>query len=86
MTGGADADRFEFVIGDGQDIITDFQAGRDELILDADLLDLSLSLKAMVSTYVSVANGDLVIGFGEDMLTLEGISDIREIATDIQLI
>lgn len=57
LTGGTGADVFEFDAGDGHDIITDFQNGRDRL--DFDDLDAT-GIQALIAT-ASQQGADLVL-------------------------
>jgi Ca2+-binding RTX toxin-like protein len=83
MSGGAGADTFLFALGFGEDTISSWEAG-DKISLDADLgsadfaaldNDTSGTLDD-ADALVAVSAGDMVIDFGEDVLTIEGVTEL----------
>jgi Ca2+-binding RTX toxin-like protein len=83
-TGGAGADHFVFGLGGGNDVVTDYEAGVDQLFLTGGLRDYR----------VRDVNGDgfqdlvLNLAFGGGSVTLLGVDDIGDVdfATPIDLI
>lgn len=74
LSGGAGADTFYIKSGQGNDRITDFEAGRDGL----DVIRLD---KAVLKNFADVLShasetreGDLVIKYGDNTVTLEGVA------------
>ena len=67
LTGGAGRDVFSFALGNsGSDVITDYEAGLDQLEIDLKGADPS-------AVAVSIEAGNTVLRFGGDVLTLEGV-------------
>ncbi len=74
LTGGAGADRFYFIGGQGNDRITDFEAGKaglDTIRLDKAVLK---NFADVLSHATETREGDLVIKYGAGSITLEGIA------------
>lgn len=90
LTGGLGADRFRFLIKDGEigdDTITDFELGIDNLRLDEDLWGGGLTRSDVVTQFASVIDGDVVFDFGDgDRITLEGLTSTAGLVDDISLI
>ena len=84
MTGGGGRDTFIF--NDGDDRITDFGAYVDTLQLEvASLGDAGMSV-ADVLALGQIVGGDAVFDFGDDILTLDGITDINLLATSLIIV
>jgi Ca2+-binding RTX toxin-like protein len=70
LSGGSGDDIFAFARGFGQDHITDFQIGRDRLML----LDIPGG-----PDRIGIVNGQLVIGIGADTITIDNITSMRSL-------
>jgi len=86
LTGGIGADRFVF--SEGQDTVTDFVSGEDDLRLTESLWGTSgRTAQQIVDTYASSQNGNTVFNFGNDhILTLLGVSDPSTLIDDISFV
>jgi Ca2+-binding RTX toxin-like protein len=79
LTGGAGKDIFEFYTGEGRDRISDFQNGQDRMdIHNWTGLDNFADVKA----HAKFVDGDVVIKFGADVLTVEGLTLAQMDKTD----
>ncbi|WP_137157759.1 calcium-binding protein [Rhizobium sp. FKL33] len=79
LTGGAGKDIFEFYTGEGRDRITDFQNGQDRMDIQK---WTGLDTFADVKAHAAMASGDLVIKFGADVLTVDGLTLAQMDKTD----
>jgi Ca2+-binding RTX toxin-like protein len=71
LTGGSGKDVFEFYTTQGRDRITDFQNGQDRM----DIHNWTgMDTYADVKAHASMVSGDLVLKFGGDVLTVEGLT------------
>ncbi len=84
MTGGSGRDAFVF--RDGNDRITDYMPQVDRLILEDDLWAGTLNASEVVSTYASVDGPNIVFDFGDNTLTLEGLSTLDGLADRIDFV
>jgi Ca2+-binding RTX toxin-like protein len=75
MTGGAGADNFYFVSGDGQDVITDFEIGIDTITIDGLALDVWLD-GANWSVVSASETTFSVTSLSGDALTLENVDGL----------
>ncbi|MEE9453505.1 MAG: hypothetical protein V3V13_03865, partial [Paracoccaceae bacterium] len=76
LTGGVGVDMFTFVSGDGQDVITDFEVGVDNISIDGVVIDPNNLPDGVSVTQQASATGgfDLLISYGsEDSILLTGI-------------
>ncbi|WP_158964432.1 hypothetical protein [Chachezhania sediminis] len=72
LTGGAGRDRFVFATGDGKDRITDFEPGRDLLVLHHDAADLNAArIRQAAEAAVLEIGGDSIAFGGLDAATLD---------------
>lgn len=79
LIGGSQRDIFDFNPGDGRDRITNFQDGVDQINLDEwrqfnsveDILD-----------HARERNGDVILSFGRDQLTIENVTKAQLDASD----
>ena len=85
-TGNSGADTFAFNVGLGRDVITDFVIGTDELRLDDALWSGDLSATQVIDTYAMLLNGDVVLEFGLDTLTFEGLTSTAGLADDLSIV
>ncbi|WP_299151804.1 calcium-binding protein [uncultured Tateyamaria sp.] len=75
LLGGGGADTFIFA--EGRDVILDFDAQNDQLMLDLDLFGGTAPSNAELEGMSSTSNGDLFINFGGfNGLTLEGLTSL----------
>ena len=75
LWGGAGRDVFEFEVGDGRDIVEDFQDGLDRIDFD----DFNFQSAAEVLSYADQVGDDVVFDFGTDgrlMLRSIDLSDL----------
>ena len=87
MKGGAGSDEFVFNEGGEADLILDFSATEDRLRIDADLLAGETTGQELVDAYGSVQGGNVVLDFGDgDVLTVNGVSDLDDLASQIDII
>jgi Ca2+-binding RTX toxin-like protein len=74
LKGGAGEDTFVFNDGSDRDVILDFDAGDDILLIGSDLLNGQTTGQAILDAFGTETGGGLVLNFGGgDVLTLEGI-------------
>lgn len=71
LSGGEGADTYGFSSAWGDDRITDFTGGEDRL--DFSALDITLE-----DLFIETVDGNTVVSFGEDSLTLEGVEELDE--------
>ena len=82
LEGGRGADIFVFAVGDDRDTIRDFETGKDELSIEADLAGGVTSVARVLNTYGREKKGDVVLDFGDgDRLTVKDVT-IAELAAD----
>ena len=87
LKGGTGADEFVFGEGGDRDVILDFNTSEDRLRIDADLLAGQSSGQAVVNAYGSVQGGHVVLDFGDgDVLTVNGVSSLNDVASQIDII
>lgn len=86
LRGGAGQDRFIFREDMGRDKIKDFQDNIDTLVIDDALWGGGLSKRQMLDTYASVVNGDVVLDFGTDEITIEDFTNINALFNDLTII
>ena len=82
ISGNADADQFKFAVGDGLDIVNDFnRAQGDQLVISTALADNVAALLAAGTT----VNGNAVFTFGggEQTITLTGVAHTSLLAADV---
>ncbi|MBB1248461.1 calcium-binding protein [Rhizobium sp. G21] len=79
LTGGAGKDIFDFYTTQGRDRITDFQNGQDRMDIH---LWTGMDTFADVKAHASMVSGDLVLKFGADVLTVEGLTLMTMDKTD----
>ena len=78
LSGSHGNDRFVFKQGDDQDVIEDFQAADDLLILDHAWRDAGMSKSQFVERYAHVTNDGIELRFGDgDRILLEGFSNLN---------
>ena len=86
LTGNAGGDRFVFAAGDGHDRITDFSKSADEIWLWDDLWGGAVKTAAQIVTQFAVIRGGVVVlDFGADELTLQGVTSTAGLADTIQI-
>ncbi|MGJ8622832.1 MAG: calcium-binding protein [Yoonia sp.] len=84
LTGGAGADTFVFKGGD--DVITDFTAGDDQILLDARLWTGLTSAADLLLFYGDLDETGATISFDTgDTLHIAGVTDLNMLADDITL-
>lgn len=85
LTGGGGRDSFVFAAG--QDTVTDFENGKDTIVLDRDLWGgAALSIDEVLG-FAHVDGGDIVFDFGDgDSLRIKGTTDIGNLADDLAFI
>lgn len=71
LTGGGGRDVFEFASNWGDDTITDFQRGADQL-------DFIAAGVGFADFTITSSHGDTLIAYGDDSLLLEGIATVDE--------
>ena len=84
LSGGAKADRFIFGLGDGRDVIEDFQTRVKGEVIDLREFDIDRfsDLKDMMVT----KNGDTIVTFGDgDRLVIENVTVADLAANDFLL-
>jgi len=74
LTGGSSGDDFHFVRGSGKDIVTDFQAGFDEIEIGD--LKGATDFVDMLANHVTEKGGDLWITYGRDIVILQDTAKI----------
>ena len=80
LTGGTDMDRFVFKKGGDNDIAIGFVPGEDILYVENFYLDKGYD---DLLDHMTVVKGDLVIKFGKDSITLDGIGQADLAETDV---
>ena len=86
MTGGAAEDHFAFYIGDGHDKVTDFNKTVDELWIWDELWGGTVKTAAqVVAEFAVIRGGVVVLDFGSDELTLQGVTSITGLAATIEI-
>ncbi|MCC1491481.1 calcium-binding protein [Cognatishimia sp. F0-27] len=86
LRGGQGADTFVLLVGADHDRISDWGTA-DRLELDADLLNEANPTPQDLRGYASLnGNGDLVLTFGTDSLTFNGIGGLGPILDDVTFI
>ena len=84
LFGGAGADTFVF--NHGTDLISDFEQGLDQIVLDPALWTGFTSAADVLFVYGTFADGRATIDFGDgNILTIDGITDYAGLADDISL-
>ena len=84
LTGNAGEDHFAFATGDGHDRITDFSKTADEMWLWDDLWGGAVKTAAQVVTQFAVMRGGVVVlDFGTDEVTLQGVTSKAGLADTI---
>ncbi len=82
--GGSGTDDFLFQAGDGHDVIGDFEDGIDQLEIDLALMGATPATTAdLIASFASVQNGNIVIDFGADSITLIGHADASILYGDV---
>lgn len=71
----------------GSDLIQDFELGIDRLELSDALWDgANLTAAQIVATYGGVSGSDIILDFGDTIITLSGLTDLNALSADISLI
>jgi len=78
--------RDTFIFGAGTDQIADFQFGVDQLQLESTLWTGHHTASSIIETFGSTQNGDAILNFGSDSLTLDDITDLSRLASYIDII
>lgn len=86
MIGEAGRDKFVFQKGYGKDTVADFQDDKDTLLIDDALWSGELTTKRVLTKFASVQDGDVVLDFGRNELTIENFTDVTALADDIRFI
>ncbi|MCB1518653.1 MAG: hypothetical protein KDJ19_13690 [Hyphomicrobiaceae bacterium] len=86
LTGGLGADRFWFNKKDGKDVVEDFQNNVDTIVLDHNLWNGNLTKKQVLNQFAKKVNGEVVLDFGKDELSLDGFGNISALKDDIQIV
>lgn len=86
LTGGGAGDKFVFGKKYGKDLITDFKNDVDTILLDDALWGGGFSVQKILNQFAKVVAGDVVLDFGKNQLTLDGISNINDLKDDIVII
>ncbi len=88
LNGGLHGDYFVFKTNYGHDTITDFQDNKDTIRLDDALWSSAgtLTVQQVIDTYARISNGNVVLDFGPDELTLAGVNNLAVLADDIVII
>lgn len=82
LAGGKGNDTFHYAFGDGVDQISDFEVGRDELVLDGITADQLLSFTDGTDLYIGVNDG--VGGMtANSVIRLDGVTDIAQVQNDL---
>jgi Ca2+-binding RTX toxin-like protein len=74
LTGGSSGDDFHFARGSGKDIVTDFQAGFDEIEIGD--LKGATDFVDMLANHVTEKGGDLWITYGRDIVILQDTAKV----------
>ena len=81
------ADTFVFLDGHERMLVEDFSfSENDRLELDDALWGGGLTASQMLSIYGTVSGGNLVLSFGGDVVTLQGITDTSQMASYIDIV
>lgn len=85
LHGGSGADLFVFFKKDGQDVIRDFEAGRDDLEIEASMMGRGAkTVERLLENFAEDTGADVVLDFGrKGKITLQNVDAIEEIADDI---
>lgn len=87
LKGGSGGDTFVFEDGDGADRIVDFELGTDALSFTSAQVGGAATGAAVVSTYASVVNGQVVFDFGGgDSVTLLNVGSLSGLDSDIIIV
>lgn len=86
LTGGGGEDIFMFRNRYGKDVIRDFTDNKDTLKLDDNLWNGTLTRKQVLKKFASTEDGDLVLDFGQNELTLRNFDTISDLFNDLQII
>ncbi|WP_208354063.1 pre-peptidase C-terminal domain-containing protein [Pseudaestuariivita rosea] len=85
--GGAGDDTFIFGSGDGDDVIFDFNAAEDQLVLDDALWSGTLTTQQVVDTYGSIVNGSIVLSFDNgESITLDGLGTLAGLEDSLNIV
>lgn len=80
LTGGSSSDDFHFARGTGKDVVTDFEAGFDEILLGD--LKGATDYADMLENHVRQKGDDLWITYGDDVIVLKGTLEADLKASD----
>lgn len=83
LTGGADADSFMFLLGFGDDSVTDFVLAQDTLGFDEALWGGGLTEAQVVDSFASVVGSTVVFDFGASSVTLLSFATTAGLENDI---
>jgi Ca2+-binding RTX toxin-like protein len=86
LRGGAGRDTFVFAKGYNRDVIRDFSTSDDKLILNDTLWTGQLDAADVIRLFARVQNGDVVMTFGSDVLTLENLTDLAALTDDLIIV
>lgn len=87
LKGQGGVDVFEFTVGSGADVITDFNLLTNEkLRLDVDLWIGTKTAQQVLDDHATVVGSDTTFTFGTGQLVLKGVSDLNALVDDIQFI
>lgn len=85
LIGGSGADVFIFRDGDGRDTILDFGRGNDHLRLEEDIWGGGMSIEQMLGQHARTANGNILLEFDDQLIRLQGVTDLEALVDDITL-
>ena len=84
LIGGAGADTFVFKEGDGADVVRDFNAGQDRLVLDEALLPPGMTIAEFLDARSQETPDGIELRLdGGDSILLQGLSDMDALETAI---
>lgn len=83
LKGGNGADRFVFVKGDEGDTVIDFEDNIDTLVLDESLWCGGLTKAEVLERFGAELGGSIVLDFGHDELTIDGVDNLEDLRNDI---
>lgn len=86
LSGGTGSDVFVFKAGYGADRVTDFADNVDTLRLDGDLWGGGLTIEQLLNFHAAVVGENLVLEFGDDVLTLIGLTNVSALLDDIVIV
>ncbi|MFD0982307.1 sulfatase-like hydrolase/transferase [Tropicimonas aquimaris] len=86
LIGGVSSDTFVLKPGYGNDVILDFENDLDRIKLDALLWTGALTRVEVIRNFAISANGDTVLDFGDDSLTVIGIDDPYDLVDDMVIV